>query len=181
MQKRSKIKLFGNVRILCIAATLTAAAVVIAYLCKFLTTPDGNLRITFENLPIIFAGSMFGPWVGLSVGLCADLLSALIFYGAGGINPIITLGAGCVGLFAGIMSRLPIKKTAFSLILSVSTAHIIGNMLIKSAGLMIWYGTPFISVLPRIPLYLIIGLVEYVILLPIVKSNAIKRIAGDIK
>lgn len=178
---KKNIRIFSNVRMLCIAATLTAATVVIAYLCKFLTTPDGNLRITFENLPVIFAGFLFGPWVGLAVGLCADLLSALIFYGAGGINPIITLGAGCVGLMSGIMSKLPIKKTIPSLALSVSAAHITGNMLIKSAGLMIWYGSPFISVLPRIPLYTIIGSVEFLILLPIVKSSAIKRITGDIK
>ncbi len=176
MQKKENIRIFGNIKTLCIAATLTAAAVVIAYLCKFLTTPDGNLRITFENLPIIFAGFIFGPWVGVSVGLCADLLSALIFYGAGGINPLITLGAGCVGLFAGIISRvLPQNKDILCLGASVACAHIIGNMTVKSAALMIWYGTPVLGVLPRIPLYAVIATVEFCLLLPIVKSSAIKR------
>lgn len=176
MQKKNNIKLFGSTRTLCIAAVLTAATVVIAYLCKFLTSPDGSLRITFENLPIIFAGFVFGPYIGLAVGTCADLLSSLIFYGAGGINPLITLGAGCVGLFAGIMARtVPKKIFALRLGLSVAVAHIVGNMIVKSAALMIWYGTPIIGVLPRIPLYTVIALIEFFVLLPIVKSKAFKR------
>lgn len=175
MQKKKSIRIFGNVKTLCIAATLTAVTVVIAYLCKFLTiTP--NIRLTFENLPIIFAGFVFGPWIGLSVGLCADLISSLIFYGAGGINPLITLGAGCVGLFAGMMSKiLPQKQEILRLGTSVAIAHIIGNMIIKSAALMIWYGTPVIGVLPRIPLYTVIAVIEFCMLLPIVKSGAVKR------
>ncbi|MBR5514852.1 MAG: folate family ECF transporter S component [Clostridia bacterium] len=173
MQKNN-IRLFGTLKVLCSAAILTALTVVIAYLCKFLTVTD-QIRITFENLPIILCGYLFGPFVGLATGLCADLLSASLFYGVGGINPIITLGAGAVGFFAGIPY---VKKPKLRLFFAVALAHIIGNMIIKSAGFIIYYGTPFVGVLPRIPIYAVIAATEFVLLWFITKSKALAKAMG---
>ncbi|MBR6513583.1 MAG: folate family ECF transporter S component [Clostridia bacterium] len=174
MKKENRIRLFGSIKVLCTSAILTSMAVAIAYICK-IVFPEGSIRITFENLPIIFAGFMFGPWVGLAVGLCTDLISSIAFYGLGRINPLITAGAGLVGLMSGLMSVLRIKSSFTRLLLSVFTAHIMGNMIVKSIGLMLWYHMPVIQVLPRIPLYTVIAVIEFCLLSYIVKSNAIRR------
>ncbi|MBE6686203.1 MAG: folate family ECF transporter S component [Ruminococcaceae bacterium] len=174
MQKK-KIRLFGTLKVLCSAAILTALAVVTAYLCKMLTiTP--SIRITFENLPIILSGYLFGPVTGFATGVCADLLNTAVSqYGIGGINPIITLGAGAVGFFAG----LPYSKNhKLRLPAAVALSHITGNMIIKSAGLMLYYSLPLAGVLPRLPLYAVIGAVEYLLLYFITKSTALRRAMG---
>lgn len=109
---KSKTSLFVNIRVLCTVALLTACATAIAYICKsFTITP--YLRVTFENLPLILAGYLFGPWAGLAAGLASDFLNTAVTYGLGQLNPIITLGAGVVGFTAGAVSRwfLPGKGT----------------------------------------------------------------------
>lgn len=180
MQKK-KIALFGSVNMLCNGAILTATAVVIAYVCKFFTI-GMSIRVTFENLPIILAGYAYGPVMGLTVGACSDLINTAVSrYGLGGTNPILTIGAASVGLCAGFMSRLLSKfKSNLRLGASVGVAHVVGNMLIKSAGIMIFYGTPIIGVLPRIPLYTVIAVIEYILLRIITRSSAVKRVMGDL-
>lgn len=173
MQK--KIKLFGSVEVLCAAAILSALTTIIAFICKGFTIAP-FLRVSFENLPIIFSGIAFGPVVGFAVGVCADLISGLVVYG-GGWLPGVTLGAGCVGLFAGFMPLiLPIKNSYVKLGFSVLIPHIIGNMLIKSATFMIAYGTPIVQLWLRIPLYIVIAIIEYLLLVVITKNSTVKRI-----
>lgn len=179
MKRKSKK---GNaLRTLCACALLCAAAVSIAYVCKFMTF--GSIRVTFENLPIIMAGIFFGPVAGLVTGLCADLVStAVSFYGLGGLNPIITLGAGAVGFFSGLMFRAPfVKKVPLKSALAVLSAHVVGNMLLKSIGLMVYYPYSIPMVLPRIPLYLAIGAVEYIIILILIKNKGISKAVGKLK
>ena len=178
---KRKNKTNSALRTICACAILCAAAVSIAYVCKFMTF--GSVRITFENLPIILAGIFFGPVAGLATGICADLVStAVSFYGLGGLNPIITLGAGAIGFMSGLMFRLPkIKNDPVRTLLAVFSAHIIGNMLIKSIGLMVYYSYSLSMVLPRIPLYFAIGTVEYVIILILIKNKGINKAVGKLK
>ncbi len=172
MQK--KISLFGSVKVLCAAAILCALTTIIAFICKSFTIAP-FLRVSFENLPIIFSGYIFGPLVGFAVGVCADLISGLVVYG-GGWLPGITLGAGCVGLFAGLISKLlPLKKEYIKLGFSVLIPHIIGNMLIKSATFMIAYGTPIVQLWMRIPLYVVIAIIEYFLLVVITKNTIVRK------
>ena len=173
MKKENKIKLFGSVRTLCAAAILCALTTIIAFICKSFTLAP-FARITFENLPIIFSGYAFGPFVGFAVGVCADLISGLVVYG-GGWLPGVTLGAGCVGLFAGIIGILPLKNVYIKLGASVLIPHIIGNILVKSATFMIAYGTPIAQLWLRAPLYLVIAAIEYFLLLVITNNSTVKR------
>lgn len=180
--KKKKNEAFSKLKTLCACALLCAAAVVIAYICKFMTV--GSLRITFENLPIIMSGIFFGPLAGFLTGLCADLVStAVSFYGLGGLNPIITLGAGSIGFMAGMMYRVPgIKKEGVRILLAVGSAHVIGNMIIKSIGLMVYYSSySIVTVLPRVPLYMVIGAVEYILLLIIVKNKGVMKTVEKLK
>ncbi|MDE5563661.1 MAG: folate family ECF transporter S component, partial [Oscillospiraceae bacterium] len=86
------MRLFGNVRVLIIAALLIAMSIVFG---KVLSFTIGPLRISFENLPILMAGIFFGSIIGMVVGAAADVIGCLIVGYA--INPIITAGAAWIG------------------------------------------------------------------------------------
>lgn len=157
---------------------------VIAYLCKLFLTLSMSFRITFENLPVILSGIFFGPVAGLVTGLGSDLVSTAVSqYGIGGINPLITLGAGCVGLTAGLCTKLIPQKRAGTLKLftTVYISHIIGNMLVKSLGLHVFYSFSLPQLLPRIPLYTIIAAIEYTMILLITNNKGITGALEKIK
>ena len=181
MQKNKKLKAFSNVQALCLAALMSALAVVISYVCKSFTLTM-SVRITFENLPIILSGYLLGPVAGLYTGLCADLVSTAATYGVGGINPILTVGAASVGFVSGLVShRIILKKSVFQVFISVFSAHIVGNMLIKTVGLYVYYRTPPVEILTRIAVYLGIATVESLILSVILKSRGIEKASGGDK
>lgn len=161
-----------------------ALSAIIAYFCKLFLTINTSFRITFENLPVILSGMFFGPVAGLLTGLGSDIVSTAVSqYGIGGINPIITLGAGSVGLVAGLCSRiLPVKKNSIpALLITVFSSHIIGNMVIKSIGLNVFYGFTLPQLLPRIPLYLIIGSIEFFIIMIITRNKGITNAVEKLK
>lgn len=178
---KKQTKAFGTVRSLCACALLCASAVAIAYICKFFTF--GSIRITFENLPIILAGIFFGPIAGFMTGICADLVStAISFYGLGGLNPIITLGAGAIGLASGIMFRLPkTKRDGAKAFFAVFCAHVTGNMLIKSIGLKVYFGYALPLLLLRVPTYILIGAIEFIIVLILIKNKGVMKTVGKLR
>lgn len=151
---------------------LTSSALCIA-LCivleKFLSITIGAFRFSIGNLPIIISGLLFGPIVGAIVGCASDIIGSILVGYA--INPIITLGAAAVGLTAGLVYNLLAKKptssdyalpkyTPKTIAISVFSAHIVGNIIIKSIGLHLYYGYPWPMLLLRIPLYMVIACIE---------------------
>ena len=187
MSKNSKsslskdLQVFSNVRAMCTAALLAAIAVVISLICKSFTI-TASVRITFENLPLILSGYIFGPWVGLLTGLCSDVTSTAATYGLGGINPILTLGSASVGFVSGIMSHYVIKKNSLlQVFASTFSAHIIANMFIKTLGLYIYYSTSTVEIAIRIGIYFGIATIEALILTVILRSKGIKKAIGALK
>ena len=181
--KKSKTKktLFRSVKGLCTAALLAALAVVISYICKSFTVTM-SVRITFENLPIILSGYILGPFAGLVTGLCADIVSTAATYGIGGINPVLTLGAGFVGFAAGIVSHhIIIKNGIFKIFATVYSSHITGNMIIKTVGLYLYYRTPPVEIIARILVYIGIAAAEGAILSVMLKSKGIKNAIGGLR
>ena len=76
MSQKQNSRVFPSVKSLTLAAMLVAMSVVIGIFCKtFLNFAGGLVRITFENLPIILSGILFGPIVGGLVGAASDLVS----------------------------------------------------------------------------------------------------------
>ena len=68
--------LFKSIKELTLAAMLVAMSVVIGIFCKsVLNFGAGLFRVTFENIPIIISGLLFGPIVGGVSGLASDLIS----------------------------------------------------------------------------------------------------------
>lgn len=79
MKEKNRVKLFGSLQVMTMSAVLVAISIVCG---KYLALNFGSvLRFSFENLPIILAGIMFGPVVGALVGGVADLIGALLVYG----------------------------------------------------------------------------------------------------
>ena len=133
-----RVAVLGSTRALCFAAILAAMSIVLG---KFLQIPNPFqefIRISFENLPILLAGLTMGPISATLIAVVADLLGCVL-YGYS-INPLITLGAAAVGLTAGLIGLfLKRKPLLLRVILATVTAHIVGSVLIKSAGLAAWY------------------------------------------
>lgn len=163
------IRLFGNLRVLIISGLFIAMSIVFG---KFLAIPIGNsLRLSFENLTVIMAGIFFGPFVGGAVGLGADIIGSILK--GYDINPIICIGAASVGIMSGLVSMLLKKNNqTLNVFLSVTVAHVIGSMLIKSAGLYIYFHTPLPVLALRIPLYIAIGLLEFAVIIMLLKNKA---------
>jgi len=167
--------LFRSIKALTLAAMLTAMSVVIGIFCKsFLNFGNGLFRITFENLPIIISGLLFGPIVGGVVGAATDLISYLLSPQTYPPNLVVTLGAACIGAISGIISRFIIKKHGYLQIsVSVGVSHVIGSMIIKSIGLYAFYGW---AVLLRIPTYLLIASAEAALICLMYKNANIKKL-----
>lgn len=151
---------------------------------KYLAIRGGDvMRFSLENMPIIFAGMVFGPVAGLAVGAIADLVGCIMVGYT--INPIVTVGAGLIGLVSGIMPRL-LQKTKLSrgiiTVLTVGAAHLVGSILIKTIGLSAYYSMPFVILLLwRVLNYLIVGALDGIILHILLRNPAIDAQIREIK
>ena len=177
---RQRRNLFGSVKGLTVAAMLVAMSVIIGIFCKnYLNFGLGLYRVTFENLPIILAGILFGPAVGGIVGVCSDMVSYLLSNQVYPPNLIVTLGACTVGVISGVVSHYIVKKRGtWQIVASGAAAHIVGSMIIKPIGLYEYYGA---LVLWRIPLYLLIAPLEIFVLCMLFRHKSFVRLLRDVE
>ena len=169
----SKKRLGSNLRLLAVSAFLAALSIVCG---KYLALPVGNvLRFSFENLPILLAGMMFGPITGALVGIVADVLGCVMV--AYTINPLVTLGAACIGLLGGILFRLTKKlPLLWQTCITVILTHLVASVIVKTFGLAAYYDMPFhILLLWRLLNYAVVGVVEWLLLYTILKNQALRR------
>ena len=169
----------SGIRRLAILGILAAASVILG---KLLQIPIGDtIRISLENLPVIFAGIVFGPFSGMATGLVADLVGCAVRGYA--VNPIITAGAVLIGLAAGLLGKISSgeqKKSFFKIFLPVAVAHVLGSMIVKSVGLHVFFGTPWKALLStRVPIYLVNIAAESLIIYFLLKSKAIRHSLKD--
>ena len=169
--------LFKSVLALTLASMLVAMSVIIGFFCKtFLNFGNGLFRITFENLPIILSGLLFGPIVGGAVGIAGDLISYLLSPQVYPPNLIVTAGAAAVGIISGLVSRLMIKKRGNAqIIVAGSLSHVVGSMIIKSIGLFQFYQW---AVFVRIPIYILIASLEIALLCLLFKNRSFSQLIG---
>lgn len=173
------IAVFKNPRALCLAGLLAALSLVLG---KFLQIPSPVslvARISFENLPVILAGLVLGPFAGVMTGVVADLIGCAL-YGYT-INPIVTLGAAAVGLVAGLLGML-LSRTPLPVrvLVSVFGAHAIGSVGIKTAGLAAWYLAQMNMgyaelLLLRTLNYVIVGALEALLLCLLLRHRGVAR------
>lgn len=164
-------KLFST-RLLVRLALLAALSAVL----KQLQIGNDFLRFSFENTPILLSGYLFGPLCGALTGACADLIGCLIRGYA--INPLIMLGAALIGCMAGLFGERGCLKTP-RLWLSVASAHLLGSLIVKSFGLWLYFSTPLPSLALRIPIYLVTGIIEYILLRLIFRSKTLRHYLAD--
>ena len=103
---------------------------VLASMCAVLGAVSldmGNIKITFESLPVLVAALMFGPIDGMAVGGIGTLIYQLLKYGVSITTPLWILPYILCGLLVGLYA----KKHGFKLQWKQST------MAITLSGIMI--------------------------------------------
>lgn len=159
------------------SALMVAMSLVIGIVCKAYLTLTPIFRITFENMPIILLGVMFGPMYSVMAAVGADVISAL---SAGyAPTPLITVGAACIGLIAGVLPRLIRGKGYASVLAVVSVSHFIGSVLVKTYALCDLYSLEFFPAFwLRLPLYIAISCAEAYLIYIIAKNRQISSLVG---
>lgn len=161
---------------LVVCAFLVALSIVCG---KFLAIPVGEiLRFSFENLPILFAGLVFGPVAGVLVGVSADLLGCVLRGYA--VNPWVTAGGILIGLLAGLGGLL-LRRCPLGVRVAVTTAvaHLIGSVAVKTIGLAAYYTFPLWELMAwRLLNYTVVGVVEAVLLYALLRHPGIRRSIG---
>ena len=175
-QKNVRHSMLSSVRNLTVAAMLVAMSVVIGTFCKTFLDFGGLLRITFENLPILLSGLLFGPVVGGLVGGATDLVSYLFSPQPYPLNLVVTVGATLIGVISGLVSHYVIRKPSIlQIVLSCGTAHLVGSMIVKSIGLYQIFGW---GVLIRIPMYVVIATIEIFVICLLFRRSRFWRMMG---
>ena len=154
--------------------------VAISIVCgKYLAIPGGDvLRFSFENLPIMMAGMLFGPVMGMAVGVVADLVGCVLVGYT--INPLITFGAAAIGLASGLvwmsLKRIHSLSYRWKIGVSVFAAHLFGSVLIKTFGLAAYYAFPVWELmLWRLLNYIIVGAIEGMLLYILLKNKLLMK------
>ena len=174
MMEKRDTKSHARVRMLVLCAMLAAMSVVLAYLAK-LIFGLGPVRVTFENLPIIFGGVTFGPVAGVMVALTADLCSCL--WAAQAPNPLILLGSALVGAVSGLLGRYVfVGRRWLSLLFVELFTHLVGTIAVKTWALHAYYGYHVLTLLPRVPLYLAIAVAESYLLSVLYRNKGISTL-----
>ncbi|MDO4564873.1 MAG: folate family ECF transporter S component [Clostridia bacterium] len=160
-----------SVRYLAVTGMLVAVSAVLASnYCTFYITPA--IRISFRDIPVIFASIYCGPLAGLICGVCADLLGTLV--SGLGFYPLITISAALIGLLPGLICRLGFKKHPFgfiSIVTGVFACNILANIGWTTLSLKWLYGMNFWVLLSvRLPQYLIMACVESYLIFLLVRT-----------
>ena len=174
MQNFLKTKNLGNIKVLVCSAVFAAISIICG---KFLAISIGDtIRISFENTPIILSGFCFGPVVGLLTGLIADIVGCILRGYA--INPLITFASVFIGFAAGAVYSLSKKaNVTLRILTSVLICHSVGSVIIKTVGLSLMYGSPFVpTLLARTLNYIIVAVAEFFILKILMSNKAVTRV-----
>ena len=171
----NNLKLFGNLRVLIIAAFLTALSGAVGKVFSIEVTPFA--RIGIENLPIVMAGIWFGPFVGAAVGLGADYFGC--FLKGYAPNPVTTVGFIAIGFVSGLVSMYMFRSNkTLAVILADLAGHIVGSMVIKTIGLYYLYGGQYPITLMfawRAAVYTGIVIVESTLIILLMKNKAFSK------
>ena len=163
----------NSVRTLTMLALLVAMSIVFS---RVLSISTGFVRFNLGSLPVLLAALLFGPWAGFAVGAVADMIGGVLAGYA--INPLITLGAGAIGLAAGFAwQKLGSLSIVLRLSVSVLLGHIVGSMVINSLALRIFYGYAWSVLLTRIPNAIVLAAVNTVLLRILLENRSLMKLA----
>ena len=161
-----------SVRTLVMLALLTAMSIVFA---RVFTISTGFVRFNLGALPTHLAAVWFGPAGGFAVGALADMIGGTL--SGYSINPLITLGAGSVGLVSGLLFRqLSQLRLGLRLQLSITAGHVVGSVIINSLALHLFYGYAWPVLAARIPNALILSAVNTVLVRLLLQNKSLREI-----
>ena len=161
-----------SVRTLVMLALLTAVSIVFA---RVFTISTGFVRFNLGALPTHLAAVWFGPAGGFAVGALADMIGGTL--SGYSINPLITLGAGSVGLVSGLLFRqLSQLRLGLRLQLSITAGHVVGSVIINSIALHLFYGYAWPVLAARIPNALILSAVNTVLVRLLLQNKSLREI-----
>ena len=161
-----------SVRTLVMLALLTAMSIVFA---RVFTISTGFVRFNLGALPTHLAAVWFGPAGGFAVGALADMIGGTL--SGYSINPLITLGAGSVGLVSGLLFRqLSQLRLGLRLQLSITAGHVVGSVVINSIALHLFYGYAWPVLAARIPNALILSAVNTVLVRLLLQNKSLREI-----
>ena len=161
-----------SVRTLVMLALLTAMSIVFA---RVFTISSGFVRFNLGALPTHLAAVWFGPAGGFAVGALADMIGGTL--SGYSINPLITLGAGSVGLVSGLLFRqLSQLRLGLRLQLSITAGHVVGSVIINSIVLHLFYGYAWPVLAARIPNALILSAVNTVLVRLLLQNKSLREI-----
>ena len=161
-----------SVRTLVMLALLTAMSIVFA---RVFTISTGFVRFNLGALPTHLAAVWFGPAGGFAVGALADMIGGTL--SGYSINPLITLGAGSVGLVSGLLFRqLSQLRLGLRLQLSITAGHVVGSVIINSIALHLFYGYAWPMLAARIPNALILSAVNTVLVRLLLQNKSLREI-----
>ena len=162
-----------SLRNLTFYALLIAMSIVFS---RALSISTGFLRFNLGSLPVILAAVLFGPAAGFAVGAIADIIGGVLAGYA--INPLITLGAGAVGLFAGLGWRyLPSRRENVRLGGGILLGHMVGSMILNSLALRLFYGYAWSVLAARIPNALILAAAEFFLMRALLANHSLMAAA----
>lgn len=138
----------------------------------------GNLKVTFESLPVLVAALLFGPIDGLAVGGIGTLLYQVLRYGVTATTALWILPYILCGLFTGLYARkrgytLSTKQMAF-IMFTMSIMIFVLNTLVLYIDSKIYgyYSAVFIfgSMVPRVLICLAKAAVFTAIMPPLLRA-----------
>lgn len=156
-------------------ALLCAMEIVLARFCVIWIT--NSIKITFEAIPILLAGLLFGPVAGALVGAASDILGAAFLSGLGW-TPVLTVTPALLGLLAGLLRPILLKKPTLPRFFAVTApGFVIGSMIWTTCWLSFLYGSPLpVLLAARVPLYCVICILDTLVIYFLYRSNAFQRI-----
>ena len=159
----------NSVRTLTMLALLVAMSIVFS---RVLSISTGFVRFNLGSLPVLLAALLFGPGAGFAVGAVADMIGGVLAGYA--INPLITLGAGAIGLVAGLAwQKLPGLRTGLRLQISILAGHLVGSVVINSLALHLFYGYQWALLAARIPNALVLSVVNTLLVRILLENKAL--------
>lgn len=145
-------------RKLCIAALLTAAAIVLSRLVPVINF--WSTKIDFSFAAVMLAACILGPVGGLAVGGLADLIGAILFP-IGAYFPGFTVTAAITGLVFGLL--LYKKCNLVRIIIAVVSTQLVCGLLLNTWFISILYTKAFTALLvTRLVQFAVMSAVEIV-------------------
>ena len=158
-----------SVRTLTMLALLVAMSIVFS---RVLSISTGFVRFNLGSLPVLLAAVVFGPGAGFAVGAVADIIGGVLAGYA--INPLITLGAGSVGLVSGLLfQKLSSLRLGLRLQISILAGHLVGSVVINSLALHLFYGYQWPVLAARIPNAIVLSAVNTVLVRILLENKAL--------